>query len=100
MMLKLIALTMMCDSNRVILMQWPGFVTFKWDGMDHQYDHHGLSHRNGSAAVGCTRVEGVIDKPHQSDTWYAARVAKPLIPIHGTHYGHCASGAAPPAAMS
>ena len=76
MMLKLIALTMMCDSNRVILMQWPGFVTFKWDGMDHQYDHHGLSHRNGSAAVGGTCVEGVIDQLHQIDTWYAGRYVK------------------------
>src|SRR5690606_31379676 len=54
MMLKLIALTMMCDNNRSIVMQWPGFVTFDWDGISHQYDHHGLSHRNGSNAVGGT----------------------------------------------
>ena len=75
-MLSLIALTMMCDTNRVIVMQWPGFVTFKWDGIDHQYDHHGLSHRNGSAAVGGTCVTGVIDMINQIDNWYATKYAK------------------------
>lgn len=75
-MLSLIALTMMCDTNRVIVMQWPGFVTFKWDGMDHGYDHHGLSHRNGSAAVGGECVAGVIDMIGQIDNWYAGRYAK------------------------
>jgi hypothetical protein len=75
-MLQLIALTMMCDTNRVIVMQWPGFATFKWDGMDHQYDHHGLSHRNGSAAVGGTCVAGVLDSLHQIDTWYTGRYTK------------------------
>ncbi|MFZ5893453.1 MAG: DUF1552 domain-containing protein [Myxococcota bacterium] len=75
-MLNLIALTMMCDTNRMIIMQWPGFVTFKWDGMNHEYDHHGLSHRNGSAAVGGTCVSGVIDMIAQIDNWYAAKYAK------------------------
>ncbi|MGC4093910.1 MAG: DUF1552 domain-containing protein [Polyangiaceae bacterium] len=75
-MLNLIALTMMCDTNRMIVMQWPGFVTFKWDGINHEYDHHGLSHRNGSAAVGGTCVTGVIDMIDQIDNWYAGRYAK------------------------
>lgn len=74
MMIKLIALTMMCDANRSIVMQWPGFVTFDWLG--HQYDHHGLSHRNGSAAVGGTCVSGVIDMLNDIDTWYASRYAQ------------------------
>ena len=76
MMMQLIALTMMCDANRVMLMQWPGFAKFTWDGMAHQYDHHGLSHRNGSAAVGGTCVPGVIDMIGQIDNWYAARYVK------------------------
>jgi hypothetical protein len=75
-MINLIALTMMCDTNRMIILQWPGFVTFKWDGMDHQYDHHGLSHRNGSAAVGGECVTGVIDMLNQIDNWYAGKYAK------------------------
>jgi hypothetical protein len=72
-MIKLIALTMMCDANRSILLQWPGFVTFNWDGIAHDYDHHGLSHRNGSAEVGGTCVSGVIDFLHEIDRWYAGR---------------------------
>jgi len=76
MMLNLIALTMMCDTNRSIVMHWPGFVTFSWDGLEHTYDHHGLSHRNGSAAVGGTCVDGVLDRIAEIDQWYAARYVK------------------------
>lgn len=76
MMIKLIALTMMCDTNRVIIMQWPGFVTFNFDGMTHEYDHHGLSHRNGSAAVGGECVPGVLDMIAEIDNWYAKRYVK------------------------
>jgi hypothetical protein len=71
MMMKLIALTMMCDANRSIVMQWPGFITFDWLG--HEFDHHGLSHRVGSAAVGGACVSGVIDMLNQIDQWYAGR---------------------------
>lgn len=73
MMIKLIALTMMCDANRVIILQWPGFATFNWDGIVHEFDHHGLSHRNGSAAVGGTCVPNVIEQINQIDNWYAGR---------------------------
>ena len=76
MMINLVALTMMCDSNRMIILQWPGFVTFTWDGMMHTSDHHGLSHRNGSVAVGGTCAANVIDNINQIDTWYAGRYAK------------------------
>ena len=76
MMINLLALTMMCDANRVMILQWPGFVKFTWDGMMHEFDHHGLSHRNGSAAVGGACVTGVIDMLHQIDTWYAGRYSK------------------------
>jgi hypothetical protein len=86
-MLNLIALTMMCDTNRVIVMQWPGFATFTWDGMDHQYDHHGLSHRNGSVAVGGTCVTGVIDMINQIDNWYAGRYAKLVGILNGIQEG-------------
>jgi hypothetical protein len=75
-MINLIALTMMCDANRMIILQWPGFVTFTWDGMAHTSDHHGLSHRNGSAAVGGTCAANVIENIGQIDTWYAGRYSK------------------------
>jgi len=76
MMINLIALTMMCDANRMIILQWPGFVTFTWDGMMHTSDHHGLSHRNGSVAVGGTCAANVIDNINQIDQWYAGRYSK------------------------
>lgn len=75
-MINLIALTMMCDANRTIILQWPGFVKFTWDGMNHQYDHHGLSHRNGTVEVGGTCAEGVIESIAQIDNWYAGRYVK------------------------
>jgi hypothetical protein len=76
MMIDLIALTMMCDTNRMIVLQWPGFVTFTWDGMSCTSDHHGLSHRNGSVAVGGTCAADVLTQISQIDGWYAGRYAK------------------------
>lgn len=75
-MLKLITLTMMCDANRSVIMQWPGFTTFNWDGVHHDYDHGGLSHRNGSAAIGGTCLDGVLDMLREIDDWYAGRYAQ------------------------
>ncbi len=76
MMIKLIALTMMCDTNRSIILQWPGFVTFNFDGIAHQYDHHGLSHRNGTNAVGGDPLPGVEDMIWEIDRWYGKRYGK------------------------
>ena len=93
MMINLIALTMMCDANRVIILQMPGFVTFSGiastmpDGtavtMMHTSDHHGLSHRNGSVAVGGTCAAGVIDNINQIDTFYASKYSKLVHLING-----------------
>jgi hypothetical protein len=75
MMMKLVALTMMCDANRSIILQMPGFV--KYNFLNNQqaadYDHHGLSHRNGSAAVGGTCVSGVLDAISAIDNYLASR---------------------------
>lgn len=35
-MLKLIALSMVCDTNRSIVMQWPGFTTFNFAPLNHK----------------------------------------------------------------
>jgi hypothetical protein len=93
MMINLIALTMMCDSNRVIVLQMPGFVTFSNiatpmpDGttvtMMHTSDHHGLSHRNGSVAVGGTCAANVIDNIAQIDSFYANKYSKLVHLING-----------------
>ena len=97
MMLNLIALTMMCDANRMIIMQWPGFVTFSGipttmpDGttatMMHSSDHHGLSHRNGSVAVGGTCAENVILNISQIDSYYAGKYSKLVHMINNIQEG-------------
>lgn len=77
MMMKLIALNLMCDQNRSVLLHWGGAVTFKWDGMDFQYAHHGLSHRNGDDGVTSSEdLAGVEDMIQLIDAWYAERYAR------------------------
>jgi hypothetical protein len=75
-MLRLIALSMVCDTNRSIVMQWPGFTTFDFEPLSHTIDHHGLSHRVGSAATSGTCVSGVLDRINEIDLWYAGRFAQ------------------------
>jgi hypothetical protein len=72
-MLKLVTLAMMCDQNRSIVLQWPGYVRFGWDGIAHYHDHQGLSHRNGSAAIGGSCIDGVLEMLAEIDRWYAQR---------------------------
>jgi hypothetical protein len=76
MMMNLIALSMICDMNRSIVFAYPGYVTFGWDGIDHDADHHGLSHRNGSFEVGGTCKNGVLDMIAEIDAWYASKYVR------------------------
>ncbi len=87
MMLRLIALTLMCDANRSIVFQWPGFVTFKWDGINHTHDHAGLSHRTGSASIGGNCLDGVLDMLAEIDAWFAGRFAKLVALLDGIDEG-------------
>jgi hypothetical protein len=76
MMMRLAVLSMICDANRVITIQWQGLggPTFTWDGMSHTYTHHQLSHRTGSdEAGGEVFLDGVEDMIAQIDRWYAGR---------------------------
>ncbi|WP_437980187.1 DUF1552 domain-containing protein [Sorangium sp. So ce117] len=76
MMMNLMALSMICDMNRSMILVYPGYVTFDWDNISHDADHHGLSHRNGSFAVGGTCKNGVLDMIAQIDAWYAAKYVR------------------------
>src|SRR6478752_6195222 len=77
MMMNLMALSMICDTNRMLLLLYPGYVTFNWDGITHTHDHHGLSHRTGDFSVGGScKVAGVLDMIQEIDTWYAKKYAK------------------------
>ena len=76
-MINMIALQMMCDLNRMIILLFPGYVTFNWDGIMHTHEHHGLSHRTGDFSVGgACGVDGVLGMIKQIDDWYAGKYAK------------------------
>jgi hypothetical protein len=51
-------------------------VIFSWDGINHQYDHHGISHRDGTFDVDNQCVDGVMEMIAQIDNWYAGKYAK------------------------
>lgn len=77
MMMNLMALNMICDTNRVLMLVYPGYVTFGWDGIEHNHDHHGLSHRTGDLSVGgACGVAGVLDMLRDIDTWYMSKYAR------------------------
>lgn len=70
-MFRLMALSMICDTNRIMAFTYPGYAIYRFLG--HTHDHHGLSHRNGSLAVGGTCVNGVIDMIYQIDQFMAEK---------------------------
>ena len=76
MMMNLMALAMTCDINRVFVFLYPGYVTYKWDGMSDTKEHHGLSHRTGDFTVGGNCYAGVIDMIAQIDTWLAGKFTR------------------------
>jgi hypothetical protein len=75
---NLAALTMICDANRVIVQHNQSFVTFNFDGIDAPADHHGISHRTGSAAVGGDTYDPEYYEPFikQIDDWYGKKYAQ------------------------
>jgi hypothetical protein len=76
MMLNLITLSAICDYNRVMGMVYPGYVIFNWDNISHQYDHHGISHRDGTLDVDNQCVPGVMKMIEEIDNWYIGKYAK------------------------
>jgi hypothetical protein len=76
MMMNLMALTMMCDVNRTLMLVYPGYVIFKWDGINHTKEHHGLSHRTGDFSVGGNCYAGVVDMIAEIDKWYAGKFTR------------------------
>jgi hypothetical protein len=75
---NLAALTMICDANRVVLQHNQSFVTYNFDGMDTPADHHGISHRTGSAAVGGDTYDPEYYEPFIKviDDWLGKKYAQ------------------------
>ncbi|MFZ5890870.1 MAG: DUF1552 domain-containing protein [Myxococcota bacterium] len=87
MMMRLMALSMLCDTNRSLVLTFPGYAMFKWDGIQHQYDHDALAHRTGSAAAGGTCLPGVLAMLAEIDRWYANKYAQLLQLLDGLPEG-------------
>lgn len=75
-MIRLIALNLLCDTNRSAVLSFPSYAKFDWDGIHHEYDHDGLAHRSGTFAVGGPCLPGVLEMLAQIDAWYAAKFTK------------------------
>jgi hypothetical protein len=84
----LFALALACDASRVVTLHFDrgsGGPTFKWDGMNHEYNHHKLSHGKvrddcfgASTAKGCDNVPGFVDMLFDIDRWHQRRFARLL----------------------
>ena len=77
-MMNLAVLSSICDSNRVIFLKFPGTYTFSFlqaNGVAINKDSHGISHRIGTAFMGGTCVDGVLEMIASIDDWYARQFA-------------------------
>jgi len=72
-MMDLAVLSAICDANRVIFLKHPGTYTFSFLGLNK--DSHGISHRIGTAFMGGTCLDGVLEMIATIDDWYAQQFA-------------------------
>jgi hypothetical protein len=87
MMMNLMALTMMCDMNRMLMLVYPGYIIFNWDNIQHTKEHHGISHRTGDFSVGGNCYEGVVDMIAQIDNWYVGKWKRLIETLDGIQEG-------------
>lgn len=84
----IMALAFACDANRVSTLQFgsgAGGPIFRWDGINHEYNHHKLSHGKvrdncfgDSTENGCDDVPGYEDMLFDIDVWHQTRFARLL----------------------
>jgi len=84
----ILAIALACDFTRVATLQFDrgsGGPTFRWDGMNHEYNHHKLSHGKvkddcfgTSTANGCDDVSGYEDMLFNIDHWHMTKYANLL----------------------
>jgi len=70
--MRVLALAMACGFTKVGSLQWgrgSGGPIFTWDGMQHAYNHHKLSHGT-TMDDGGADVAGYLDMLAAIDTWY------------------------------
>lgn len=76
MMMNLMVLSMICDTNRSFVFSYPGEVTFQWDGIIVDAPHKGLAQRSGvPLSVGSCKT-GVVEMLDQIDRWFAGKFGR------------------------
>ncbi len=75
MQMDVLAIALACGNTRVASLQWnngAGGPTFKWDGLNHPYHHHAISHNSTTDGGSNTGVGGADYKQllFEIDTWY------------------------------
>jgi hypothetical protein len=78
MQMDIIAMALACGATRVATLQWgsgAGGPIFTWDGMQHAYNHHKLSHGNTRDDDTGEAVPGWEEMIHAIDQWYAGELA-------------------------
>jgi uncharacterized protein DUF1552 len=84
----ILALALACGYTRVGTLHFDrgaGGPTFRWDGLNHEYNHHKLSHGKvkddcfgTSTANGCDDVDGYENMLFEIDRWHAGKLARLL----------------------
>ncbi|MBK6515115.1 MAG: DUF1552 domain-containing protein [Polyangiaceae bacterium] len=76
--LDVLALAIACGATKVGTMLWgsgAGGPIFNWDGLNHQYNHHKLSHGNTMDDNSGGEVAGYEDMLAGIDQWYTTQLA-------------------------
>ncbi len=72
--MDILAMAIACGATNVGSIQWgsgAGGPIFTWDGMNHQYNHHKLSHGNTKDDNSGEEVAGYLEQLTAIDRWYA-----------------------------
>jgi hypothetical protein len=89
----IMAIALACDATRVATLhfgQGAGGPTFRWDGMQHEFNHHKLSHGKvrddcfgDDTTNGCDDVPGYEDMLFEIDVWHQQKLARLLARLDG-----------------
>jgi hypothetical protein len=85
MQMDIMAMALACGATNVGSIQWGSGASgpiFTWDGLNHQYNHHKLSHGNTKDDNSGEEVAGYLELITQIDRWYAEQYRYLLDKLH------------------
>ena len=85
MQMDIMAMALACGATNVGSIQWgsgAGGPIFTWDGLNHQYNHHKLSHGNTKDDNSGEEVAGYLELITEIDRWYAEQYRYLLDKLH------------------